>query len=90
MMGIEVPETCRAYHKCNKAFSDIYLVFLLYVTVNLFLSKTFRGENSRLSQQFFICRKVLLQHVSAIYKEPLSGNLGTKEKLLCTTPHILH
>jgi len=23
MMGIEVPETCWAYHKCNKAFSDI-------------------------------------------------------------------
>jgi len=22
-MGIEVPETCWAYHKCNKAFSDI-------------------------------------------------------------------
>jgi len=30
MMGTEVPETCWAYHKCNKAFSDIYLVFLLY------------------------------------------------------------
>ena len=30
MMGIEVPETCWAYHKCNKAFSDIMLVFLLY------------------------------------------------------------
>jgi len=27
MMGIEVPETCSAYHKCNKAYSDIYLVF---------------------------------------------------------------
>ena len=27
MMGIEVPVT---YHKCNKAFSDIQLVFLLY------------------------------------------------------------
>jgi len=23
MMGTEVPETCWAYHKCNKAFSDI-------------------------------------------------------------------
>ena len=23
-MGIEVPETYWAYHKCNKAFSDIY------------------------------------------------------------------
>ena len=23
MMGIEVPETCWAYHKCNKAFSNI-------------------------------------------------------------------
>jgi hypothetical protein len=23
MMGIEVPETCGAYHKCNKAYSDI-------------------------------------------------------------------
>jgi len=22
-MGIEVPETCWAYRKCNKAFSDI-------------------------------------------------------------------
>jgi len=22
-MGIEVPETCWAYHKCNKVFSDI-------------------------------------------------------------------
>jgi len=22
-MGIEVPETCWAYHKCNKAYSDI-------------------------------------------------------------------
>ena len=30
MMGIEVPETCWAYHKCNKTFSDIQLVFLLY------------------------------------------------------------
>ena len=30
MMGIEVPETCWAYHNCNKPFSDIYLVFLLY------------------------------------------------------------
>jgi hypothetical protein len=29
-MGIEVPETCFAYHKCSKAYSDIYLVFLLY------------------------------------------------------------
>jgi len=23
MMGIEVPETCWAYHKCKKAYSDI-------------------------------------------------------------------
>jgi hypothetical protein len=23
MMGIDVPETCWAYHKCNKAYSDI-------------------------------------------------------------------
>jgi len=22
-MGIEVPETCWAYYKCNKSFSDI-------------------------------------------------------------------
>ena len=29
-MGIEVPETCWVYHKCNKAFSDIQLVLLLY------------------------------------------------------------
>jgi len=32
MMGIEVSETCWAYHKCNKAYSGIYLVFLLYAS----------------------------------------------------------
>ena len=30
MMGIKVPETCWAYYKCNKPFSGIWLVFLLY------------------------------------------------------------
>ena len=30
MMGIKVPETCWAYYKCNKPFSSIQLVFLLY------------------------------------------------------------
>jgi hypothetical protein len=30
MMGIEVPETCSAYYKCNKPFSGILLIFLLY------------------------------------------------------------
>jgi len=29
MMGIIVPETCWAYHKCNKTISNIYLVFVL-------------------------------------------------------------
>ena len=33
MMGIEVPETCWAYHKCNKEYSDIKLVFLLHAYV---------------------------------------------------------
>jgi hypothetical protein len=28
MMGIVVPETCWAYHKCNKTLSSIYLVLL--------------------------------------------------------------
>jgi len=35
MMSIEVPETCLAYYKCNKPFSDIYLVFLLYDYVSV-------------------------------------------------------
>ena len=30
MMGIEVPGTCWAYYKCNKPFSGILLVFLLF------------------------------------------------------------
>jgi hypothetical protein len=28
MMGIEVPETCWAYRKCNETLSSIYLVFV--------------------------------------------------------------
>jgi len=30
MMNIKVPETCCAYYNCNKPFSGIELVFLLY------------------------------------------------------------
>jgi hypothetical protein len=29
-MGIVMPETCWAYHKCNKTLSSIYLVLLLH------------------------------------------------------------
>jgi hypothetical protein len=36
MMGIEVPETCWAYYKCNKPFSGIYLVFILYAYATMY------------------------------------------------------
>ena len=35
LMGIEVPETCFAYYKCNKPFIGIWLVFLLYAYATL-------------------------------------------------------
>jgi hypothetical protein len=37
MIDIVVPETCWAYHKCNKTLSSIYLVLLLH------LSRTMHG-----------------------------------------------
>ena len=35
MMGIEVPETCWTYYKCNKPFSGIWLVFRLYACATM-------------------------------------------------------
>jgi len=32
MMGIEVAETFWAYHKCNKAFSDIFYTQMQWCT----------------------------------------------------------
>ena len=48
MMGIIVPETCSASHKCNKTISSIKLVLILQ------LSQRFTVQHTLNSEHFFL------------------------------------
>ena len=55
MMDIEVPKTCWAYYKCNKPFSAIKLVFLLYAYA------TMHGQTHIKSSGFTIRLSVIIR-----------------------------
>ena len=60
MMGIEMPETCWAYHKCNKAYSDIQLVFFSTQILVCCYPKYYSRQESSSTRRFFYSKKLAL------------------------------